>query len=139
MIFDDNEHEEESSISWFRLNRPAPAAGIESGHLDLWTLNVRFCVPRIMKNRTLPNGRRGLTRPVNIYLTNMQRDKSCDFLEMGSIKICRLIVTACAMIGILLLQGCAQDTPPESGPITDGHSNITFSGYTRAGVIFSGR
>jgi hypothetical protein len=92
-----------------------------------------------MKNRALPNGQRGLTRPVNIYLTNMKRDKSCDFLEMGSIKICRLIVTACVMMVILLFQGCAQDTPPESGPITDGHSNITFSGYTRTGVIFSGR
>jgi hypothetical protein len=52
--------------------------------------------------------------------------------------MCRLIATAFAMIVILLFQGCAQDTPPESGPITGGHSNITFSGYTRAGVIFSG-
>ena len=56
-----------------------------------------------------------------------------------SVKICRLIVTACAMIVILLFQGCVQDTPPESGPLTAGHSNITFSGYTRAGVTFSGR
>jgi hypothetical protein len=52
--------------------------------------------------------------------------------------MCRLIATAFAMIVILLFQGCAQDTTPESGPITGGHSNITFSGYTRAGVIFSG-
>jgi hypothetical protein len=56
-----------------------------------------------------------------------------------SVKICRLILAAGAMMVILLCQGCAQDTPPESGPITGGHSNITFSGYTRTGVIFSGR
>ena len=56
-----------------------------------------------------------------------------------SVKICRLIVAASAMIAILLFQGCVQDTPPESGPLTGGHSNITFSGYTHAGVIFSGR
>ena len=56
-----------------------------------------------------------------------------------SVKIFRLIVTVCALIVILLFPGCVQDTPPESGPLTGGHSNITFSGYTRAGVIFSGR
>ena len=55
-----------------------------------------------------------------------------------SVKICRLIVNACPVIVILLFQGCAQDTPPESGPITGGHSNTTFSGYTRAGVMFLG-
>jgi len=53
------------------------------------------------------------------------------------IKMCRLIATAFAMIVILLFQGCAQDTPPESGPITGGHSNSAPSpGTTETSSIF---
>jgi hypothetical protein len=56
-----------------------------------------------------------------------------------SLKKYRLIVTACPMIVFLVLQGCAQETTPEAGPMTGGPSNTTFSGYTRAGILFPGR
>jgi hypothetical protein len=52
---------------------------------------------------------------------------------------CRQIVAMSPLVIIILLQGCAQQTPGDSGVISGGQSNTTFSGYTRAGVIFPGR
>ena len=48
-----------------------------------------------------------------------------------------------AAIGIAALlwwlQGCAQEIPEQADPIIGGqHSNMTFSGYVRSGVMFSG-
>jgi hypothetical protein len=38
------------------------------------------------------------------------------------------------------LPGCVQDTTETTDPMTSGQvSNMTLSGYTRAGVTFSGR
>jgi hypothetical protein len=95
---------------------------------------------RIMKNRTHTNDQGGLTRQfLGLVTLTGGGLATASLREFMSVKVHRPIVTAGAVIVVLLFQGCAQDTPPESGPIIDGHSNVTFSGYTRAGVIFSGR
>jgi hypothetical protein len=41
---------------------------------------------------------------------------------------------------LLWLQGCAQETPEPTGPITGGkHSDVTVSGYMRTGVTTPAR
>jgi hypothetical protein len=43
----------------------------------------------------------------------------------------------CTIASLFWLQGCAEETPELTGPMTGGqHSHITVSGYMRSGVMF---
>jgi hypothetical protein len=48
-----------------------------------------------------------------------------------------LLSTMCTIASLFWLQGCAEETPELTGPMTGGqHSHITVSGYMRSGVMF---
>ena len=52
----------------------------------------------------------------------------------------RLVTWMAAITIFFWLPGCVQDTTETTDPMTSGQvSNMTLSGYTRAGVTFSGR
>jgi hypothetical protein len=48
-----------------------------------------------------------------------------------------LLSTMCTIAFLFSLQGCAEETPELTGPMTGGpHSDINVSGYMRTGVMF---
>jgi hypothetical protein len=48
-----------------------------------------------------------------------------------------LLSTLGTIASLFWLQGCAEETPELTGPMTGGpHSNITVSGYMRSRVMF---
>jgi hypothetical protein len=49
-----------------------------------------------------------------------------------------LLPTMCTIAVLFWLQGCAEETPELTGPMTSTpHSNTAVSGYMRSGVMFS--
>jgi len=49
-----------------------------------------------------------------------------------------IIAIALAAAFVLCCEGCTSEPREDAGPLFGHHSNTTFSGYTRAGVIFRG-
>jgi hypothetical protein len=55
-----------------------------------------------------------------------------------SFRIDALFATMCTIAFLFWLQGCAEETPELTGPMTSSpHSNTSISGYMRSGVMFS--
>ena len=49
-----------------------------------------------------------------------------------------MIAIAPAAAFVFCCEGCTSEPQEDAGPLFGHHSNTTFSGYTRAGVIFRG-